>query len=469
MIVVGRNSEISWQNWAGNVRGGRAAVLYPRTLKDVREIFQNANDGGIKLRFAGSGHSGSPLVPPGYENGWIVDTRFLRVDPPISLDYKTGLATVSGPLAIARLFKILAAAGWNFPNHGDSKCQTVAGALSTGTHGSAMNFGSYGHESVLIGLTLVFPNGETRNLNASRDSDRALLEAARLNLGLLGFVQDVTVQLERYTNLKLVGKKASLQEVLGAKPWENFQHCEVAYFPFRDSVGGKDLSCIVFTRERTEEPALSGVSIGMMRAISDIGENELAGILLGAASLYPSLVPLMSNTFYRTLPRAVSDVNEAYRIATKRRNTPVRLSEWAIPIENLELAFGVFWEVVHSFAKRGIYFSNLPAQVRFEEGPKKVLLSPTLGRKVCWFGFGSHPNHPGWEEFIEVLGREFIRLDGLPHWGKEFPETLGPDIRARYERDGKRIAEFEGVRMACDPNGILLNRMLESILTGTHP
>ena len=77
------------------------------------------------------------------------------------------------------------------PNMGDIDRQTIAGAISTGTHGTGLGFG--GLATQVVAATLVTATGEL--LTVERDREPELLPAVRLGLGALGVLVEVTLQL----------------------------------------------------------------------------------------------------------------------------------------------------------------------------------------------------------------------------------------------------------------------------------
>ncbi|MDG4801040.1 D-arabinono-1,4-lactone oxidase [Micromonospora sp. WMMD980] len=77
-------------------------------------------------------------------------------------------------------------------NLGDVDYQSIAGATATGTHGTGLGFGNLSTQ--LTGVRLVTGTGEVLEIDAERNPD--LLPAARLSLGALGVVTQVTLDVQ---------------------------------------------------------------------------------------------------------------------------------------------------------------------------------------------------------------------------------------------------------------------------------
>src|SRR5256885_1820049 len=82
----------------------------------------------------------------------------------------------------------LAAHGLAMENLGDIDVQSIAGAISTATHGTGARLANI--SSQVRELTLVLADGST--LVCSAEHDAELFRAARVGLGALGVIAEVT-------------------------------------------------------------------------------------------------------------------------------------------------------------------------------------------------------------------------------------------------------------------------------------
>jgi hypothetical protein len=174
-----------WSNWAGTVRFAPAVVERPSTLEAIQKVVLSSVAAGRQVRVAGSGHSYSALVETTGTLITLDDYQGLE-----SVDLEAGEATILGGTKLRRLGPLLKAAGVAMINLGDTDAQSLAGAVSTGTHGSGLDLGSLSHS--IAGLTLVTADGEV--VECSRDKDSDLLRAAAVSLGALGVIAKVRLK-----------------------------------------------------------------------------------------------------------------------------------------------------------------------------------------------------------------------------------------------------------------------------------
>jgi len=107
-----------------------------------------------------------------------------------NVDHDTGLATVQGGTTLAQLNLSLAAEGLALENLGDIDKQTITGAISTGTHGTGARFG--GVATQVRRIMIMTADGAQLRCSATDHPD--IYDAARVGLGALGVITEVTLQ-----------------------------------------------------------------------------------------------------------------------------------------------------------------------------------------------------------------------------------------------------------------------------------
>ena len=174
-----------WQNWARTERVTPRQVRTPRTTSELSTIVTEAARDGLRVRAIGSGHSftGVAVAPD-------VQVRPDAMDGLIAVDRATGLVTVQAGIPLHRLNPLLAEHGLAMEVLGDIDRQTIAGAISTGTHGSGERFGSISTQ--VRALELVTADGSVLTCSATENPE--LFTAARVSLGTLGIIATVTLQ-----------------------------------------------------------------------------------------------------------------------------------------------------------------------------------------------------------------------------------------------------------------------------------
>ena len=123
---------------------------------------------------------------------------------------------------------------------GDIDRQALAGAVSTGTHGTGPTLGNF--SSQVVGLRLVLANGDL--LDCSPDHEPEVFAAARLSLGALGVISRITLRVLPAYRLHERTWPASFEacmEQLAACIAEN-RHFEFFWNPVEDLCAMKALN-----------------------------------------------------------------------------------------------------------------------------------------------------------------------------------------------------------------------------------
>src|SRR5690242_12369363 len=129
-MTIPRNAR-RWINWGGNQQSLAVDVLTPGTVDEVAAHVKEASETGRRVKVVGSGHSFTAIAVAN-DQRLLLDrmTELISVDGP--------LVTVQAGMPLWKLNEIVARHGLAMPNLGDIDAQTVAGAISTGTHGTGI-------------------------------------------------------------------------------------------------------------------------------------------------------------------------------------------------------------------------------------------------------------------------------------------------------------------------------------------
>lgn len=129
-------STMVWRNWAGNQSATAVTALRPASVDEVAAAVLDAASSGRRVKPVGSGHSFTDIA---VAEDVRLELSDLRITP--SVDREAKLVTVPGGMPLRELNALLAEHGLAMPNLGDIDAQTVAGAISTGTHGTGAGYG----------------------------------------------------------------------------------------------------------------------------------------------------------------------------------------------------------------------------------------------------------------------------------------------------------------------------------------
>src|SRR5262249_10151256 len=121
----------SWRNWAGDQVCQPLKLVRPRNRDELAATVAGAAAAGRVVSVVGSGHS---FTEAAMSAGTLIDIAALRGG--MAADPATGLVEVAAGTILAELGEELHRLGLAMENLGDIDRQTIAGAISTGTHGT---------------------------------------------------------------------------------------------------------------------------------------------------------------------------------------------------------------------------------------------------------------------------------------------------------------------------------------------
>jgi len=426
-----------WRNWAETASSNPTRVERPADAAGVAETLVRAGRDGLRVRPVGSGHSFTPVAAT---DG--VQLRLDRIAGVRSVDADGGVAVVGAGTTLRALAEQLAAAGVALAVLGDIDRQTVAGAVSTGTHGTGRTVASLAAQ--VVGLEVVLPDGTVTRCSAARDVE--LFQAARLGLGACGVLTEVTLRVEPTYLLHADEGPASFGEVLERldQVQASADHVDLHWLPFTDTVQLKRWS-------RSPGPARP---LPRWRAWWEevVVENAAMSLIQRLHRAAPAGVGPVN----RAAARLVSHrelVDRSDRVFTSRRLVRFVEMEYAVP---RAVAVSVLRHL-RDLTLRGPWRPGFPVEVRCAP-PDDVWLSTAYDRETVYVACHAYPrtDHATWFDACEEL---FVAYGGRPHWGKLHTRTAG-DLAAAYPR----FADVRAVRDRVDPGRLLANPHLERVL-----
>ena len=204
---------MSYSNWAGNVNFTSASQESPSSVEEVQSIVRRAARDGKRCRVAGSRHSFNRVADVGEGGVWLSLRRMRSL---LSVDM-VGRAVVQGGATYGEICPLLHARGWALHNMASLPHVTIAGAVSTATHGSGR--GNQNLSSSVIAIELVTASGDIVDLARGHPE----WDGAVAALGCLGVVTALTLQCEPAYAVKQsvwdavpIGALAASQGALGA-------------------------------------------------------------------------------------------------------------------------------------------------------------------------------------------------------------------------------------------------------------
>jgi len=362
------------------------------------------------VRAAGTGHSFTPLCAT---DEVLISLEGLQ--GVVSVDPQAMTATVWAGTRLSRLTELLFAEGIALENQGDIDLQSVAGAISTGTHGTGRGIGSISTQ--VEGMRLVLASGDI--LDVSEESNPKTLKAARVSLGALGVISQVTLRVlpsYRLHGLTWLEPFEECMEKLEKRIASN-RHFEFFWSPAEDT-------CVLKTLNPTQEERLTGPP----------AMPEVDGFALG----------------HLVIPE---QIDWSHRVFPSKRDVKFNEIEYALSAER---GPGCIREIRELMQTRHRHVS-WPVEYR-TLGADDNYLSPAYGRETVTISV-HQAAELSYQRFFDDVEEIFREHEGRPHWGKIHSCTTA-ELRQLYPMWDR----FQAVREQLDPARRFMNDYLWRIL-----
>jgi FAD-linked oxidoreductase len=455
----GSSGRREWRNWAGNATAVPARWCRPRTTAEISAAIKEAASDGLTVRAVGSGHS---FTAAAATTGVALDlSEWTGIT---AADTRTCLVTARSGTTLRALNAELAGLGLAMANLGDIDAQTLAGALSTGTHGTGARLG--GLAAQVESLELVLADGSV--VNCSARSRPELFAAARVGLGAFGVIAAVTLRCVPSFTLAADERPMPVDEVI-----ERFEelaaandHFEFYWFPY----GRKAL---VKRNNRLSRPDASPAS-ATARAVPDVSgspgagpmpgwrrfwefevmENAAFGALCRLGRARPRLIPAL-NRFSSAALSSRSYADSSHRVFVTPRRVRFVESEYAVPRESLRDVLAELRRAVPRLADPVMF----PVEVRVAAADD-IWLSTAYGRDSAYIAIHQYVGLP-YQAYFDLFESVMAVVAGRPHWGK-LHSLDAERLAALYPR----LGDFRRLRAELDPEARFGNAYLAKVLGG---
>lgn len=427
---------MAWQNWTRDQVSDPARSLSPRDPSEVAEAVRDAARDGLKVRMAGSGHS---FTGAAVTDGVLLLPDRLTGIVRIAGDTRGGTVTVRAGTRLRDLSAELAAHGLALENLGDVDVQTVAGAVSTGTHGTGDRYG--GLATQVTGLSLVLADGTVAEGGP---------EAMTIGLGAFGIVTELTLRCVPAFGLRAVESAVTVDELL--ERWDTLpaeaDHVEFYWWPHT-----RDAQLKANTRIGLDELD----PLPRWKAVLDdeLVANGLFAVQCRLGRRVPALVPPTNRLATRFLgTRTYAD--RSHRVFAHPRRVRFRESEWAVPRPAVP---AIVDELDATIRRRG-WRVSFPVEVRVAAADDRWL-STAYGRDTAYVAAHRYVGEPHREyltAFADIV-HAVAGPDARPHWGK-LHDLAAADLAPRYPR----FADAQALRDRLDPEHRFANAYTRRVL-----
>jgi L-gulono-1,4-lactone dehydrogenase len=367
------------------------------------------------VRMVGAGHAFTDVA---LTDGILLNSARLRA--PLRIDPDARTVTVGAGTTVRQLNSALAGQGFALSNMCHDDAQTVAGAISTGSHGSGRDSASLSTQ--VRALELVRADGS--QVTCSRDAHSDLFRAAAVGMGAFGIIVSITLEVEPAFLLKAREETMPLDAVLDNLDGliADNDHFECFWFPHTDQTLTKQSNRSAGPRKPSS------------RSAARVG-NAMLSLLERAGRTAPSYAPSLN----RIRAGAVSNrtyTDASYAVLTGRRGTGSLEMEYALP---RTAAVNALREV-RALIDASPWRLSLPIEIRV--GPADDLwLSTAYDRDCVYLTVRSLARTP-YQSYFRAVEAIAVAYSGRPHWGKLHNRSAA-DLAGAYPR-------WEDVRRARD-------------------
>lgn len=413
-------SDGAGENWSRNIRYSAERFVAPRTVDELREVVAASDS----VKALGSRHSFTRIADT---SGTLVSTA--ELDLPVQVDAAQKRVRVGGGVRYGELAQELDRQGWALANLASLPHISVAGAVSTGTHGSGVANRSLA--AAVTGLDLVTSTGDLVRISEEDEE----LAGAVVGLGALGIVTTVELAIEPtydiaqtvYENVPLEAVRKAFDVIAGSA------YSVSLFTTFRDEMYVDQ----VWRKERTDAAATP-----IPAALRD---REAAGALHPLPGVSAASCTVQGGKAGRWLDRLPH-----FRLEFTPSNGEELQSEFLVPFAD---AVGAL-DAVHELADRLKPVLQV-CEVRTIAGDE-LWLSPSSGRDSVAFHFTWTADEAGVAEVLPELEAALARFDARPHWGKVFTPRDPAELYPRW-------ADFVALQRRFDPRGAFVNDYLRAL------
>jgi L-gulono-1,4-lactone dehydrogenase len=440
----------AWRNDTGNQRIYPLREETPKTLAELRAVVREAERDDCTVRAVGSGHSWSDVAltdgilikPTGLTAALELEAGLLRSAAWDAHERATApFVRVEAGMTIAQLNTYLRGLKLALPNMGGFDGQTVAGVISTSTHGSGLRYGPL--SALVRSLDIVGSGGNVYRVEPHdgptdpdayiahhpdhllRQDDR-WFHAAVVGMGCMGLIHSVILGVQPMYYLREVRSMSTWSQVRdelarGRALDRDNVHYEVYFNPYPREDG--EIECLVTTRNPV---APSEYRHDHRRSRSFLMELvarfPLTPMLINlAVGLRPKIAPFL---IAQALKALVNDdyVNISYRVFNigAANYLPAYSCEIGVPIDERQLHLAAVEKIVEVAEQRrrlGDVYHSSPISLRFVRATD-AYMSMMQGRDTMMIELIMATHTVGGMELLAAHEDALYEFGGRPHWGQ---------------------------------------------------
>jgi alditol oxidase len=415
------------KNWAGNITFSTKNIRYPQTVSELQGLLKNQP----KLKALGTRHCFNRIGDSTDE--LVISGKLNKV---IGIDESAKTVTVEGGIRYGELAPWLDSKGYALHNLASLPHISVAGSITTGTHGSGIKNGNL--SSAVTGLEIILADGTLINVSEAGDPEK--LQAMTVSLGAIGFITKVTLRIQPSFKVR--------QRVFLNMPFANLKD----HFEEIMSAG---YSVSLFYDWQTDK-----INEVWIKSRVDAGDNHSGADFFGATAATRNVHPIVANspencTDQMGVPGAWYERLPHFKMGFTPSNGAELQTEYFVPLKHAVDAM----EAVRQLGKAiGPHLFITEIRTIAEDN---LWMSPCYKQTSVAIHFTWKPETEAVTRLLPQIEKALEPFHPKPHWGKVFVMPADT-LASRYEK----MDEFKKLVAAYDPKGKFRNQFLDRNLYG---
>ncbi len=416
------------KNWAGNLTYSTTNIISPATPEAVSAFVKKTS----RLKALGTKHCFNTIADSKHQ---LVSSQ--QLNKVITLDETSQTVTVGAGIKYGELAPYLHEKGYALHNLASLPHISVAGSCVTATHGSGVNNGNLA--TAIRAFEFVAADGSIHQLSAEMNGD--LFKGAVVNLGAIGVITKVTLQLQKAFNMRQY-----VYEHLPVKQLE--QHF--------NEIMSAGYSVSLFTDWQSD--TINEVWIKSHE--NETTDFSKMDTFFGAKAAVKNMHPIadlsaencteqmgVAGPWYERLPH--------FKMGFTPSSGKELQAEYFVPYEN---AVDAILAVAQLGKKTGphLFISEIRSIAADD-----FWMSPAYQRKSVAIHFTWKQEWNDVQRLLPLVEKELSPFDCRPHWGKLF-RLSAAELASRYEK----INDFKSLVLKYDPEGKFRNDFLTKTIYG---
>jgi FAD/FMN-containing dehydrogenase len=461
----------TWRNHTGNQAVEPLRICWPETLDDLVELVAEARRLGTTVRAVGSGHSWSDVA---LCTGLVAETT--KLGRPLALTAMRddgGMFRAEAGMKIRAICAELARRGQALENLGGYDGQSIAGVVSTATHGSGLSFGPL--SDAVRSLDVVAGDGTLRRIEPADGptdaeafarelpdwtlhQDDAWFDAARVGMGCLGLIYAITLAVvpafeltERRRATTWAEVSALIADLDGLR---SHLHLEVYLSPYERH--GRRRAMIT-TRE-LRDPGGDPGSRHRNRLLELFAARRITYRLLNLVTdIAPGWTPFLLDKAIEALERKAY-TNASYKVFNiGAANAALAYSaEIGVPVDAAGTHVRAVERIIeiaeHRREVAGVYHTA-PIALRFVRATD-ARLAMMQGRDTMMIELIEIVDTEGGYELLGTYEDQLYRFGGRPHWGQVNTLTGSHDFLRSAPMYPDTYDDWQRIRAQLDPDDV---------------